>query len=125
GMSDALIVKTIRSAGKPYKLGPQDMLKLQQAGISEEIIGIMMDPAAAPASAPAAPAVAPKPAATAVIAAAATPYPPDLPNVSVRKRRIAVLDFDRAAVQTWVQYWFHNDVNVGEGIRAMLSARMG
>ena len=39
-------------------------------------------------------------------------------------RRLAVQPFDYSAVKNWVTYWFHNDTNIGEGIRAMLTARM-
>jgi len=55
----------------------------------------------------------------------ATPFPPDLADVSsVRKRRMTVDAFDYSTVRTWVNYWFHNDVNIGEGIRALLTTRM-
>jgi curli biogenesis system outer membrane secretion channel CsgG len=129
GLSDSLIIKTIQSAGKAYQLSPADMLKLQKAGVSESIIELMMNPNAAPAAPVSAAAAVrtPEPAQAPVSQAGATPYPPDLPGVQpgVRKRRIAVTPFDYAAVATWVQYWFHNDVNIGQGIRAMLTARMG
>ena len=99
------------------------MLKLQKAGVSENIIQAMMDPSSVPGSAGSG-----KPeAVTAVKSAGATPYPPDLPNVQrvAHRRRVAVLPFDYAAVTRWVTYWFHSDVNIGQGIRAMLTARMG
>jgi hypothetical protein len=55
----------------------------------------------------------------------ATPFPPDLPDVpAVAKRRLAVKGFDYSTVRNWVQYWFNNDMNIGEGIRAMLTVRM-
>ncbi len=122
GMSESLVLKTIQRENKAYSLTPADMLKLQKAGVSETIIQAMMDPFSAPAAAN-----SPK----AEVESTgkpngSTPYPPDLPNVQrvAHKRRVAVLPFDYAAVAHWVTYWFHSDVNIGQGIRAMLTARM-
>jgi curli biogenesis system outer membrane secretion channel CsgG len=54
-----------------------------------------------------------------------TPFPPPLENApAVRKRRLGVEPFDFSAVKNWVTFWFHNDVDIGQGIRAMLVARM-
>jgi curli biogenesis system outer membrane secretion channel CsgG len=130
GLSESMVISAVRREGKAYKLTTADLVKLQKAGVSENIIQVMMDPSGAPASAP-----APAPAAAAAAPAAATITPvaatvstpaASLPTVekTVKKRRIAVMAFDYAAVQTWVQYWFHSNVNIGEGIRAMLVARM-
>lgn len=44
GMSESLLLKTIQRQGKVYNLTPEDMLKLQKAGVSEIIIGALMDP---------------------------------------------------------------------------------
>jgi len=130
GMSETLIIKTIQSSGKTYELSPTDMLKLQKAGVPENIVQAMLDPRgatpAAVAATPTSATKAPEPGKIASGQSAATPYPPDFPNVQrgVRKRKVAVLPFDYSAVATWVQYWFHNDVNIGQGIRAMLTTRM-
>lgn len=43
-MSETLILKTIQRQGKPYDLTPDDLLKLQKAGVSEIIINTMLDP---------------------------------------------------------------------------------
>ncbi|MBS1833216.1 MAG: hypothetical protein JST65_10900, partial [Acidobacteria bacterium] len=55
--SEEMIVKMLRAGGKAYSLTPQDMLKLTDAGVSDNIINVMMDPkaelAAAPVPAPA------------------------------------------------------------------------
>ena len=129
GMSEGLVLKTIQKEGKAYNLTPADMLKLQKAGVSEAVISTMMDPASS-AQVPS------KPTNTTAVAAAIAPRqdtadaipsaPPSAPPVAKtpRKRKIAVMPFDYSAVTTWVHYWFHNDVNIGQGIRAMLTARM-
>ena len=122
GMSEALVIRTLRGEGKVYKLSTADLLKLSNAGVNEAIISAMTEPgpaaAAAPASAPAA-------VRTAAPAAGVTAFPPDLPDVPAStKRRLAVQPFDYSTVMNWVTYWFNNPMNIGEGIRAMLTVRM-
>jgi len=116
GMSEAMVIKTLQREGKTYTLSTADLLKLQNAGVSEAIMTAMTDgPGAAPAASDAAPAAA---------AGGGTGYPPDLPGVPAAKRRLAVKPFDYSTVRNWVTYWFNNDTNIGEGIRAMLTVRM-
>ena len=77
-MSEALVLKTIQRQNKAYDLTPDDLVKLQKAGVSETIINAMLDPSAAPAASPA-PAAAPTTAAappSAAAPAAATPATP-------------------------------------------------
>src|SRR5262249_40558176 len=58
-------------------------------------------------------------------AGGATPFPPDLADAPVaKKRRLSVDPFDYSTVTTWVNYWFNNNTNIGEGIRAMLTVKM-
>ena len=125
GMSEAVVIRTLRAEGKAYKLSTADLLKLANAGVSENIINAMTEGggAAAPAAAAAAPAAASAPAAA---AGGGTPFPPDLPDspASARKRRMAVSAFDYSTVISWVQYWFNSPYNIGDGIRAMLTVRM-
>jgi len=132
GMSEALVIKTLKREGKVYTLTPSDLLKLQRAGVSEPIIETMTDPgvavapagaaASGPAVVPAARTVAPS---GADAAGAVTPFPPDLADIpAARKRRLAVKPFDYSTVMNWVTYWFNNPVNIGEGIRAMLTVRL-
>jgi hypothetical protein len=67
-MSEDLVIKTIQKQNHAYDLSPADLLKLQKAGVSEKIIGALLDPGSSsstPAT-PAAPAAAPE----------ATPQPP-------------------------------------------------
>jgi len=129
GMSEALVVRTLQREGKTYTLSTGDLLKLQSAGVSEAIIHAMTEPASAAAAAPAAartPAVVTAAAEVPAVArGAATAFPQDLADVpSARKRRLAVRPFDYSTVTTWVNFWFNNNVNIGEGIRAMLTVRM-
>jgi curli biogenesis system outer membrane secretion channel CsgG len=129
GMSESLVIRTLKGEGKTYKLSTADLVKLQKAGVSENIIEAMTDPGAGGGAAAAAPAAAPAAAkgggAAAEAAGPSTAYPPDLADVpSTKKRRLAVRPFDYSTVTTWVNYWFNNNTNIGEGIRAMLTVRM-
>lgn len=118
GLSEALVIQSLQQTGQTYKLTPADLLKLTNSGVSQQIIAAMTGAAAA------APAAAAAAAPVAAATGAATPFPPDLPDVVQAKRRLAVSPFDYATVRNWVQYWFKSDYNIGDGIRAMLTARM-
>src|SRR5579862_5200586 len=54
GFSETLIIKKLQKDNKPIDLSPADMVKLKNAGVSETVMGVMMDPTAAPAPAAAA-----------------------------------------------------------------------
>jgi curli biogenesis system outer membrane secretion channel CsgG len=116
GMGEALVIQALQSEGKAYKLTPADMLKLSNAGVSGAIIGVMTGAGNAPA-----PAAAP---AAARAVGGETPFPPDLAGVPSQKRRLAVSAFDYSTVLSWVQYWFNQPFNIGDGIRSMLTVRM-
>lgn len=120
GMSEGLIVKTLQRQNKPVDLSPADLVKLKNAGVSENIINVMMDPSSKPAAAPAASA-APLPVA-APAAAQAVPSSSGSPNA--QKKRVIVDDFDYSAVMTSVQAIFGTQQNIGKGIHAMLAARL-
>jgi curli biogenesis system outer membrane secretion channel CsgG len=133
GMSEGLIIKTLQRQNKAMALAPADLVKLQQAGVSENIIGVMMDPASAPAAAaaapaapvPPAPAPAPEPApAPPAAAAAAVPVSNPGPTTQAQKKRVIVDEFDYSAVKTEVQAVFNTQQNIGKGIRAMLIKRL-
>jgi hypothetical protein len=85
-MSEGLVLKTIQRQNKAYDLTPDDLLKLQKAGVSERIINAMLDPSTisnanpTPAAAPP-PAAAPSPA-TAPSAAPAAPRAASAPGAS-------------------------------------------
>jgi curli biogenesis system outer membrane secretion channel CsgG len=119
GMSESLIIKTLQRQNKPINLAPADLVKLQKAGVSENIISTMMDPSAAPASAPA-PAAAPTP--VAPVAAAVPAAAPVVTAAITRAQheRVIVDDFDYSTVMTSVQAVFGTQQNIGKGIRAML-----
>ncbi len=138
GMSESSVVKMLQRQNKPVNLSPADMLKLQKAKVSELVMDTLIDPGAGHAAAatnvsPAPPTVQPTksaaPVATApqpeTSAAAACAPPAAVAAVAnARKRRLAVTPFDFAAVQTQVTAIFGNSVNVGQGIRAMLTDKM-
>lgn len=130
GLSESLIIRTLKRDNKPADLTPADLVKLKNAGVSENIISVMLDPAsnpapaaaAAPAPAPAAaaPAPAPEPAAT-----AAAPAPAPSGAISqAEKKRVIVDEFDYSTVKTAVQSVFNTQQDIGKGIRAMLVTRL-
>jgi curli biogenesis system outer membrane secretion channel CsgG len=125
GLSETLMIKQLQRAGKAYELSTPDLLKLQKAGVSENIINVMMDPktnivaqADPPANVggsssaqepiPGGPSPGPEALQPAVEpAVAATPYPADLPNIPpVRKRRVVVAVFNNAAIKDTVQNYY-------------------
>lgn len=63
GMSESLIIKFLQKSGKALNLTAADLLKLQQAGVSEKVMAVMIDPTSnpAPVAPPPAEAVAPPP----------------------------------------------------------------
>ena len=135
GMPEARIIKILQTENKPVALSADDQLKLFKAGVPDSIVSVLENPnvtagsaaAPAPATPPTpAPKAEPAPAPAPVAVAQASPYPPDFAGAPAgpRKRRLAVDPFDYSAVKTWVTYWFQNDVNIGQGIRAMLTSRM-
>jgi curli biogenesis system outer membrane secretion channel CsgG len=130
GMSESLVIRTLKREGKTYTLTSADLLKLQTAGVSENVIEAMTDPGAAGGAAVEAASSAVLHAARSVSAPSeaagpSTAFPPDLPDVAAAaKRRLAVKPFDYSTVTTWVNYWFNNNTNIGEGIRAMLTVRL-
>jgi curli biogenesis system outer membrane secretion channel CsgG len=130
GMSDDLIIKSLKKTNKPLDLAPADMVKLKQAGVSDNIIGIMLDPSSAPApvaaAAPPPPPPAPEPAPVpAPVASAPSPdLAPTGPASQAEKKRVIVDEFDYSTVKTSVQAVFNTQADIGKGIRAMLVKRM-
>ena len=130
GLSENLIIKTLQRDNKPMNLTPGDLVKLKNAGVSENIIGVMLDPAsapapaaaAAPAAAPAPPPPAPEPAPVAV--SAPPPGPPTAAQMQAQKKRVIVDEFDYSTVKTQVQAVFNTQQDIGKGIRAMLVKRI-
>jgi len=130
GLSENLIIKTLQRDNKPMNLTPGDLVKLKNAGVSENIIGVMLDPASAPApaaavapaAAPAPPPPAPEPAPVAV--SAPPPGPPSAAQLQAQKKRVIVDEFDYSTVKTQVQAVFNTQQDIGKGIRAMLVKRI-
>jgi curli biogenesis system outer membrane secretion channel CsgG len=129
GLSENLIIKTLQRDNKPMNLTPGDLVKLKNAGVSENIIGVMLDPSSAPAptaaAAPAAappPPPAPEPAPVAV--SAPPPGPPSAAQLQAQKKRVIVDEFDYSTVKTQVQAVFNTQQDIGKGIRAMLTKRI-
>ena len=133
GLSEALIIRTLKRDNKPADLTPADLVKLKNAGVSENIIGVMLDPASTPAPAAAAAPAAPAPAPVAAAApapppepvAAAAPAPAASgPTTQAQKKRVIVDEFDYSTVKTAVQSVFNTQQDIGKGIRAMLVTRL-
>ena len=126
GMAESDVIASLKEEGRAYKLTLADQAKLLQAGVSQAVINTMKNPTGAAAAAPGAATPAAGTGRTVPApSGAATPFPPDLPDVGgARKRRLAVKPFDYSTVTTWVNYWFNNNTNIGEGIRAMLTVRL-
>jgi curli biogenesis system outer membrane secretion channel CsgG len=136
GLSDSLIIRTLQRENKPANLTTADLVKLKAAGVSETVIGVMLDPASAPAAVAApAPAAAPAPVAAApppppapVEAAPAPVAPPSAAvlaaNAQAQKKRVIVDEFDYSAVRNQVQAVFNTQQDIGKGIRAMLVKRI-
>ena len=129
GLSESIIIRTIQRENKPANLSTADLVKLKNAGVSEKIIDVMLDPASAPAAsaapAPVAappPPPAPEPAPVAI--AAPAPGPPSAAQLQAQKKRVIVDEFDYSTVKTQVQAVFNTQQDIGKGIRAMLVKRI-
>jgi curli biogenesis system outer membrane secretion channel CsgG len=131
GMSDDLIIRSLKKNNKSVDLSPSDMVKLKQAGVSDNVIGVMLDPSSTPAPAAAAAAAPPPPppapvaAAPAPVVSSAAPAPaPSGATSQADKKRVIVDEFDYSTVKTSVQAVFNTQADIGKGIRAMLVKRM-
>ncbi len=126
GLSESLIIRTIQRENKPANLTTADLVKLKNAGVSEKIIEVMLDPTSAPAAAaaPAPPPPAPEPAPVAVSVSATTPAAPTAAQLQAQKKRVIVDEFDYSTVKTQVQAVFNTQQDIGKGIRAMLTKRI-
>ena len=130
GLSESLIIRTIQRENKPANLTTADLVKLKNAGVSENIINVMLDPTAAPApaaaaappAAPAPPPPAPEPAPVAV--SAPPPAAPTAAQLQAQKKRVIVDEFDYSTVKSSVQAVFNTQQDIGKGIRAMLTKRI-
>ena len=124
GLSENLIIKTLQRDNKPMNLTPADLVKLKNAGVSENIIGAMLDPTSSPAPAAAAPPPPPAPEPAPVAVSAPPPGPPTAAQLQSQKKRVIVDEFDYSTVKTQVQAVFNTQQDIGKGIRAMLTKRI-
>lgn len=129
GLSESLIIRTLKAENKPAKLTTADLVKLKNAGVSENVINVMLDPSAAVAAVPApaaapAPVPAPEPAPVAAAAPAPLSAADQAKLAQAQKKRVIVDAFDYSAVMTQVQAVFGTQQNIGVGIRAMLVKRV-
>src|SRR3984957_545932 len=128
GMSDDLIIRSLKKTNKAVDLSTADMVKLKQAGVSDNVIGVLLDPSAVPA--PAAAAVAPPPPPPPAPEPAPAPAPvasapaPVGATSQAEKKRVIVDEFDYSTVKSSVQAVFNTQADIGKGIRAMLVKRM-
>jgi hypothetical protein len=104
-MSEQLIIKSIQTGGKTYRIGTSELSKLQQAGVSQKIIETMMAapaaPVAAPVAAPAQPGRADDPMVASVLQLlrAKTPEPVIIEMILARKTPHTLSGGDRAKLE--------------------------
>ncbi|MGD1070793.1 MAG: hypothetical protein ABSB15_11685 [Bryobacteraceae bacterium] len=114
GMSEGIIIKTIQKNGKPVDLSTNDLVKLQEAGVSENIILVMLDPTAAPAPVSAPPVEAPPPVLTPppppepvpAPASVAAPVPASMPAPANRPPRTSTGGDWKSALQARLEQEF-------------------
>ena len=131
GLSESLIIRTLKRDNKPIDLTPADLVKLKNAGVSENLINVMLDPSSTPAPAAAAapvpaaaPAPSPSPEPAPVAVSAPPPAAPTAAQLQAQKKRVIVDEFDYSTVKTQVQAVFNTQQDIGKGIRAMLIKRI-
>ncbi len=125
GLSESIIIRTIQRENKPANLTTADLVKLKNAGVSENIINVMLDPTAAPApAAAAAPPPAPPPPPPPPPVSAPPAAAPTAAQLQAQKKRVIVDEFDYSTVKSSVQAVFNTQQDIGKGIRAMLIKRI-
>jgi curli biogenesis system outer membrane secretion channel CsgG len=110
------ILQAIAGDNLRADLSSDDMLRLKEAGATNRVISALrgsVPPAAADQPSPAPP--------TPTSAVAPAPVTPDPKS---QLRRTAIAEFDWAAVRTAVNEIFKTEVDIGKGIRAMLTKRL-
>jgi curli biogenesis system outer membrane secretion channel CsgG len=134
GMSESFVIRWLQKQNQPVNPTPAEMSKLQSNKISETVIAAIMDPA--PGAAANATASIKTPAGNGVPNPPAPPRGetatsscPTVPAAiatapGAQKRRLAVEAFDYSAVRNSITAMYNNDVNIGQGIRAILTEKM-
>lgn len=150
GMTDAFLIKTLQAANKPILLSTSDLLKLQQAGVSENVMSVMLDPKADVPVKPQQPETQspkpPDPDTHVHSESTVRPPTPSAPTGGFRrlngsseitsmpvasatrpvkpKLRVLIEPFDYATVLSQVQAIFGTQFNIGKGIQSMLTTRV-
>lgn len=104
GAPERVIVEALRDQSKPTKMTLNDLMRLKEANVPENIIVAMRDPSSA-------------------VAPVVTPTAPSRPAVTAKKRTL-INEFDYSSVRNQVQAIFGTQQNIGEGIRALLAKRV-
>jgi curli biogenesis system outer membrane secretion channel CsgG len=137
GLGEDLVVKEIVRENLKADLTPDEMVRLKEAGASDRVISAVMDPSSvgsapapmAPIPPPAAPPSEPQAAPASSAPAAASsggsgPLPTVTPDAKSQLRRAAIDEFDYSTVKTSVQAVFNTQVDIGKGIRSLLTTRL-
>jgi curli biogenesis system outer membrane secretion channel CsgG len=119
GLSDDLVIRTLKRENRAFDLSPDDMIGLKKQGVPDRVIQVMLDPSAEPAETVERQEPAP---AGAAVPASTEPIRPQL-TVN-RKRRVAVFEFDDSAVARSVEQIFGTRQNVGRGLQALMVKRL-
>jgi curli biogenesis system outer membrane secretion channel CsgG len=130
GLGEEMVLRAIAKENLRADLSSAEMLRLKKAGASDKVMAAMMD--AAPTAPPSAasqpgvqPAVLSTPVAAAMPSPAATSGSAGSPGPAADMRRRAAIDeFDWATVRTNVAAVFGTNVDVGKGLRALLTKRV-
>ena len=129
-MPEATILQAVRANKKSLKPSVDDLMKLKEAGASDAIINELSGAAEAPAATGTAAPAAAAATATKASAPSAASYNTDLSTIAcetatdVRKRVVAIEEFDYSAVKSASQAVFGTSVDLGKGMRALLIKRL-
>jgi len=146
GLGEDLVIKEIVRENLKADLTSDDMIRLKEAGASDRVISAVMDPSSVGGAASTAPAAATAPApgpmapiepppvppgqqaapaaSSAPSSAGSAPLPNVTPDARSQLRRAAVDEFDFSTVKSSVQAVFNTQVDIGKGIRALLTTRL-
>ena len=141
GLGEDLVIKEIVKKNLKADLSADDMIKLKEAGASDRVISAVMDPSSVSSAPTATTPIEPPPPppqqaapqepapAAAVVPVAnsgggTAPLPTVTPDAKSQMRRAAIDEFEWGAVKTAVQSVFQTNVDIGKGIRAMLTTRL-
>ena len=135
-LPESVIISQLKAANKPIALTNDDLIKLNAAGVSENIMNAMMNPAASAASVAATSALVtpppPPPPPTPEPVSAPAPVVPEYNTdfassgcvPTPRKRVLAISEFDFGGVKTQIQAIFGTEVDIGKGIMALLTKQL-